>query len=809
MNLISIKRGSVPAMLATLAAGASFGAQPTSPATTPAGKSADEVITLSEFSVSAEPERGYVASETLTGSRVRTPIIDLPYTVNVLTNEFFKDFAMFELADNITQIGSFTGLDIGGGFQLRGFSSTSQLRDGFYRLGRYGSSNIDRMEIIKGSNAAIYGRTSPGGMVNMISKLPSNRESYELELSYGDYDTQRAVLEANSPVFQNRFGRTSYVLTLSQYQKGFDIPYARNRNQEYYLAVKHTFADNSSLTLQGEFFHQTRHAPNSPAPLITDQRGTASPDDDIALGYARNLAEYNAYGPNSELNRGNTSFTATYEKRINDIWSARLAGSYFRARRWDYNQNTGFGAITINAAPNAAGVVPPVTSTRGATPNKGLIMEDGGGVQADALAHYWTGNHSIEHRTLATIDFNDYYRWDPTWNYGSATNPDIAAWNAAGSGRVITLDANFRPIAPVAYFPKWFQWGNEVLTRLTRRRTTVLGGLLRHQAGFFDSRLLAYVGVRFDAVRFQERDFVNTITGAPGQIFRPGEMIRRTITQTKPNVGLNYKLTPHLRTYVNYSQSYFVNQTDNPDVFASPTYKPETADGYDYGFKGEFFNSRLNFTLGGFYATRQNVNVQDTFELPPGSGNFVTQNRRDGDQLVRGVEFDFNWRASDEISLLGSWGHVYSIYTNFGSGRPLSVGRRVNNVVPDNGGVAVRWAPAHGVLKGFSANVGWTYVASTPSENPDAGDTYTVVGGKSVLQRTTYQWRLRTPSYGLWSIGARYMLKTGPHFDHTLALNVNNLFDKDYLRAGGSTARQLGERRAFFVTYTLRFASGR
>jgi outer membrane receptor protein involved in Fe transport len=203
------------------------------------------------------------------------------------------------------------------------------------------------------------------------------------------------------------------------------------------------------------------------------------------------------------------------------------------------------------------------------------------------------------------------------------------------------------------------------------------------------------------------------------------------------------------------------------------------------------------------------VNVQDTFELPPGSGNFVTQNRRDGDQLVRGVEFDFNWRASDEISLLGSWGHVYSIYTNFGSGRPLSVGRRVNNVVPDNGGVAVRWAPAHGVLKGFSANVGWTYVASTPSENPDAGDTYTVVGGKSVLQRTTYQWRLRTPSYGLWSIGARYMLKTGPHFDHTLALNVNNLFDKDYLRAGGSTARQLGERRAFFVTYTLRFASGR
>ena len=48
--------------------------------------------------------------------------------------------------------------NIGGGFNLRGFSATSQLRDGFYRLGRYGQSNVDRLEIIRGPNAAIYGR---------------------------------------------------------------------------------------------------------------------------------------------------------------------------------------------------------------------------------------------------------------------------------------------------------------------------------------------------------------------------------------------------------------------------------------------------------------------------------------------------------------------------------------------------------------------------------------------------------------------------------------------------------------------------
>jgi iron complex outermembrane recepter protein len=483
-------------------------------------------------------------------------------------------------------------------------------------------------------------------------------------------------------------------------------------------------------------------------------------------------------------------------------------GSYFRARRWDYNQNTGFGAITINTSPAT-----PITSTRGATPNKGLIFEDGGGIQADALAHYWSGNKSIEHRTLATIDFNDYYRYDPTWNYGPLTDPTIAAWNAPGSGRVITLDSNYHPIAPITYFPNWFQWGQEQLTRLTRRRTTVLGGLVRHQMAMFDTRLLAYVGLRFDAVRFQERDYTtpaSQFTGFPGYAnYVPGQMIRKDINELKPNLGVNYKIVPALRVFANYSESYFVNQTDNPIVFADPTYKPEIANGYDYGFKGEVLDGRLTYTASGFYAVRENVSVSQIIETPLGSGNFVQTNVRDGNQLVRGYELDVNWRATDEISIFGSYGNVYSIYTDFGSANPLAVGRRVQNVAPENGSIAIKWTPRRAGLKGFSTNLGWTYMAATPAEAPNAGDTYvTTPNGDRVLQRTTYQWRLRTPSYGLWNAGARYTFKAA-RLNHTLAVNVSNLTDVDYLRAGGSTARQLGDRRAYYFTYTVGYAPGR
>ena len=770
-------------------------------AQSPAAPTSEDTVTLSPFQVTSESDRGYVSAESMTGSRVATKIIDLPYTVNVVTAEFFADFGLFELGDNLVQIGSFTGLDVGGGFTLRGFGSSSQLRDGFYRLGRYGSSNVDRMEIIKGSNAAIYGRTSPGGMVNMISKMPKDRESYKLSLNFGDYGTQRVTLEANTPTFTSSLGKTSVLITASEYKRDFNQEYAENHNHEYYLAMKHTFDDSSSLTLQAEYFLQERNSPNSAAPLVIDAKGTTTANDDVAIGYAKALSEINAFGPNSELNRGNVSFSGTYEKRFNQVWSLRTAGNYYKARRWDFNQNTSWGTVTINQASGAA-----PTTARGATPNRTLIFEDGGGFQADLLAHYWLKNRSIENRTLMTIDINDYYRWDPTKTYGPATSPFITAWNAV---RTVTLDRDtLRPVGDVRYFGDFYKKGmaGEGTTRDMKRRTTAIGGLVRHQSALFDSRLLAYAGARFDRVRFRHRDFLTAPTNFPAiPNYVRGQMIDRTVNELKPNVGLNYKVNERFRVFANYSESYFVNQGDNPNIIAAANYKSEIADGYDYGFKGSYFEDRLTFTVSGFYANRNNVRVSEIVEFPEGSGNYITENRPDGDQLVRGWEADINWNVNQAISLGGSYGNVNSIYTDFGSANPLAVGRKVNGVSPQNGSIYLKWSPGEGRLKGFSANIGVTYVDETPTETPNAGDTYATVNGARVLTRTTNQWALTVPSSTLLNVGARYTYRAGSNLSHTVAVNLNNVTDRDSLK----TNRQAGERRAVYVTYTLGYTGTR
>jgi iron complex outermembrane receptor protein len=753
----------------------------------------EEVVELSPFEVKPEDNRGYVAAETMTGTRVATQIKDLPYTVNVITSEFFEDFGMFQLDDTLTQVGGLTGLDIGGGFNLRGFTSTSQLRDGFYRLGRYGQTNVDRVEVIKGPNAGIYGRTSPGGMVNMISKGPKKNDAQKLTLRYGSFDTSQATFESTGTLGSPK---TYYIAIASQFNRGADMDWFHIRENQGFLAVKHDFDNGGHLLVSAEYFMQHRNAPMSAAPIITDLKNTAANTDDEVIGYAKNLAKYNAFGPNSELSRSSDTFYLAYDKKLSDLISIRVGGQYFQANRWDYNQNTGFGAITINSTTVANNL----TSTRGATPNRGLIFEDGGGAQLDVVARYKLFNGAATNKTLVTVDANDYYRYDPTRNSGATAA--IAAWNTAGSGRIISLNADYTPTAPLTYFTSSLEDGGQgALTRLTRRRATVVGGQFRQESHWLDDTLLTYFGLRYDHVQFSERDYLATFNGVTGTLTAPN-IANRTVTQSKPNVGVLYKVKDNFRVYANYSESYFINQTDNPSDIANPLYKPETAKGWDYGIKGSLLNDRLNYTIGAYDIRRFNVRVTDFVESPVGSGTFVTVTQPDGDQKVTGWEADVNYNLSPTWSTGLSYGYVKAIYSDFGAARPEAIGRKVQNISPENGGAWLKFSGREGALKGFSANLGVTHVAETPTEAPDAGDTVVFTGGVATVSRTTNQWKLTVPAFTLWNAGVTYRWKQGSHADHTVRLNVNNVFDKDYLKVN----KNIGDPRGIYLSYTLSFS---
>jgi outer membrane receptor for Fe3+-dicitrate len=150
---------------------------------------------------------------------------------------------------------------------------------------------------------------------------------------------------------------------------------------------------------------------------------------------------------------------------------------------------------------------------------------------------------------------------------------------------------------------------------------------------------------------------------------------------------------------------------------------------------------------------------------------------------------------------------VDAIYTNFGSKFPEAIGRKVQGVAPYNGGAYLKFTQTSGAFKGFSANVGVTGVGKTPTESPTAGDTITRVNGVPTVTASTNQWALTLPAYTLWNLGLHYRWGAGSRFNHTLHFNLNNVFDKFYLKSTGSGSKLIGDGRGIYVSYTLGFSS--
>ena len=114
-----------------------------------------------------------------------------------------------------------------------------------------------------------------------------------------------------------------------------------------------------------------------------------------------------------------------------------------------------------------------------------------------------------------------------------------------------------------------------------------------------------------------------------------------------------------------------------------------------------------------------------------------------------------------------------------------------------------------GGLKGFSANVGVTHVGPTPTEAPNAGDTYTTSRtGERVLSRTTYQWRLRVPGYTLWNLSFRFKPRDPRLTFSAVIKNITNsgaVLGQFTNQFGGEVTRQYTPPRRLIVSAEYRF----
>lgn len=207
----------VAVVLAGTAAAQSVPAASASPA-------ADEQpVELSPFLVDDTRDVGYVATNTLAGSRFNTALKDTPATISVLTSEFLSDIGAFQLEealgyavniefdeddsrDAINNNAVFSGYR---SYRTRGLDASIS-RNYFTTSGRVVPEEmamVDRIEDSRGANSILFGIGQPGGVINSGTKQASLGRSFQrLSVTYGSYDSKRATLDVNRAMSNRNFG---------------------------------------------------------------------------------------------------------------------------------------------------------------------------------------------------------------------------------------------------------------------------------------------------------------------------------------------------------------------------------------------------------------------------------------------------------------------------------------------------------------------------------------------------------------------------------------------------------------------------
>lgn len=226
----------------------------------PSGAGEDTVVTAVETPTSHI--EGYVAKTSATGTKTGAPLLEIPQSISVVTSDQIAD----QGAQTLSQALHYTPgvvVDLNGGTsryseaRIRGFTPIQYL-DGlpvplnnFFATPRIEPYGLERIEVLKGPASFLFGQNSPGGLLNMISKHPTETSFNEVELQFGSYDRYQTSFDFGGPVGQNK--RVLYRVTGVLRDSDTEVDHTRDDLAFIAPAITLKPTDDTTLTILGQY----------------------------------------------------------------------------------------------------------------------------------------------------------------------------------------------------------------------------------------------------------------------------------------------------------------------------------------------------------------------------------------------------------------------------------------------------------------------------------------------------------------------------------------------------------------------------
>ncbi len=219
MNLTKIRKSAAFRIILGAFGVATFGGVPLlAQQSTPANPDSEDTIVLNPFVIEADSETGWVATQSLAGSRLNTDLKDIAAPIEVLTKDFMDEFALNSISEatiyttNVEGVGdnleSATGIGTGTGFppptRLRGLGNATLSRDFFGTRMSSDNYNLDRITIASGPNNLLFGTGSPAGVIDTSLKRAMFRDFARVDLQFDSNDSQRYALDVNEELIDDK-----------------------------------------------------------------------------------------------------------------------------------------------------------------------------------------------------------------------------------------------------------------------------------------------------------------------------------------------------------------------------------------------------------------------------------------------------------------------------------------------------------------------------------------------------------------------------------------------------------------------------
>lgn len=587
-------------------------------------------------------------------SRYPVPLARTPQTVNVVPQQLLQDQRTTSVQEALRNVPGITFTAGEGGIQgdnvtIRGYTARNDFyRDGIRDPGWYARDafSFDRVEVYKGPSSFLFGRGSTGGVINIVSKLPQNRDFAVVEETVNTAAGSRTFVDFNKTFgdLQMRLAAVGYFTDIQDrdfvhIRRGGVAPSIsyqfspQTKNTSAYIYQKDdNRADRGIVLLPGSYFGTSYRQP-APVPRDTYFGVVTSGQADVEKTDAHNFLNRFEHEFAPGLKFTNLS-GISYVERFNRTRPVQLSG--FGTATSNLFTSPVFNATPPANDPNR--IATPTRPLTSATPLANLWIQNTNHFQnqtnntllsnvSDLNARFATG--FLEHNVLAGVEVSHEKRSQDRINFNDSYRINVANPDPYVTGALAPTEAS------------------------TRTNANAVGVYLQDQLKI-TNWLELLGGVRFD--NFRSKQDAYTTTRATG-----------VVSQT-PNTPFSLSTNNDFVTYrtgvvvhpTEWSSIYYMRGTsaNPPAEFTTITngqqaFKPITSTIDEIGAKADLLNKQLSLNAAVFRIQKNNDLENRGSAAAP---DFVPV----GTTQVEGFEIGATGRLTPQWSIFGGYAYLKS-----------------------------------------------------------------------------------------------------------------------------------------------------